>query len=227
MEEAEDAEGLFIAMMKEITQPDIPPEVKEVRVMSLHKSKGLSSPYVFIAQCVQGVLPRSQSPEHPEGRRGCGARRAAPTVFRRDHPREGREPITQERSTFRTPKRCAELAKQLDVPFTKVNYGQAQLTPSIFIGELGPDRRRSLLERSNEGRDFSHADVAGYYAASLMERGHQITISEGGAIYAPGLKPYIECDCALLLSDELDLREIADYMEASGKPIYRNLSEVP
>ena len=31
-------------MMKEITQPDIPPEVKDVRVMSLHKSKGLSSP---------------------------------------------------------------------------------------------------------------------------------------------------------------------------------------
>ncbi len=56
--EAEDADELFSAMMKEITQPDIPPEVKEVRVMSLHKSKGLSSPYVFIAQCVQGVLPQ-------------------------------------------------------------------------------------------------------------------------------------------------------------------------
>ena len=40
MEEAEDAPELFGAMMKEITQPDIPPEVKEVRVMSLHKSKG-------------------------------------------------------------------------------------------------------------------------------------------------------------------------------------------
>ena len=25
--------------------------------MSLHKSKGLSSPYVFIAGCVQGILP--------------------------------------------------------------------------------------------------------------------------------------------------------------------------
>ena len=57
-EEAEDADELFSAMMKEITQPDIPPEVKEVRVISLHKSKGLSSPYVFIAQCVQGVLPQ-------------------------------------------------------------------------------------------------------------------------------------------------------------------------
>ncbi len=58
MAEATDAAELFSLMMKEITQPDIPPEVKEVRVMSLHKSKGLSSPYVFIAQCVQGVLPQ-------------------------------------------------------------------------------------------------------------------------------------------------------------------------
>jgi hypothetical protein len=58
VDEANDADELFTAMMKEITQPDIPPEVKEVRVMSLHKSKGLSSPYVFIAQCVQGVLPQ-------------------------------------------------------------------------------------------------------------------------------------------------------------------------
>jgi hypothetical protein len=31
----------------------------------------------------------------------------------------------------------ANAAKQLDIPFTKVNYGQAQLAPSIFIQELG------------------------------------------------------------------------------------------
>jgi hypothetical protein len=74
---------------------------------------------------------------------------------------------------------------------------------------------------------LSHGDVAGYYAATLMERGHQIVVSGGGAIHAPGLKPYIECDCALLLSDEADLLEIADYMETAGKPIYRNLSEIP
>jgi superfamily I DNA/RNA helicase len=49
---------LLQAMMDEITQPDVPPTVEEVRVMSLHKSKGLSSPYVFVAACVQGVLPQ-------------------------------------------------------------------------------------------------------------------------------------------------------------------------
>ncbi len=74
---------------------------------------------------------------------------------------------------------------------------------------------------------LSHADVAGYYAATLMERGHQIVISGGGAIHAPGLKPYLECDGCLLLSDQPDLLEIADHMENAGKKIWRHLSEIP
>jgi hypothetical protein len=69
---------------------------------------------------------------------------------------------------------------------------------------------------------ISRADVAGWYAASLMERGHEVTISGGGAIHAPGLKPYLECDGCLLLGDEPDLLEIAHHMEASGKKIWRH-----
>jgi hypothetical protein len=61
---------------------------------------------------------------------------------------------------------------------------------------------------------LSHTDVSGYDAATLMERGHQVTISGGDANHAPGLKPYLECDGCLLLGDEPDLLEIADYMEA-------------
>jgi hypothetical protein len=74
---------------------------------------------------------------------------------------------------------------------------------------------------------LSHKDVAGYYAATLMERGYEVVISGGGAIHAPGLKPYLECDGCLLLGEESDLREIADCMEASGKKVWHQLSEVP
>jgi hypothetical protein len=74
---------------------------------------------------------------------------------------------------------------------------------------------------------LSHTDVAEYYAATLMKRGHEVTMSGGGAIHAPGLKPYLECDGGLLLGDEPDLIEIADYMEASGKRIWRQLADVP
>jgi len=41
-----------------IIKPEIPTEIQDVRIMSLHKSKGLSAPVTIIAGCVQGLLPR-------------------------------------------------------------------------------------------------------------------------------------------------------------------------
>ena len=137
VEEAEDADDLFSAMMKEITQPDIPPEVKEVRVMSLHKSKGLSAPYVFIAQCVQGVLPQLPKPGTPKATADAALEEARRLFFvgitrvKAEDVHPGSLFITYPREMG------ANAAKQLDIPFTRVNYGQAQLSPSIFIQELG------------------------------------------------------------------------------------------
>jgi DNA helicase-2/ATP-dependent DNA helicase PcrA len=136
--ESDDADELFSAMMKEITQPDIPPEVKDVRVMSLHKSKGLSSPYVFIAQCIQGVLP--QMPKQ-------GTPKAVADASREEARRLFFVGITRVKAGgghagslyLSYPKQMyAGTAKQLDVPYTKESFGQAQLTPSMFIQELGP-----------------------------------------------------------------------------------------
>ena len=155
-EEAEDAQELFSAMMKEITQPDIPPEVKEVRVMSLHKSKGLNSPYVFIAQCVQGVLPRIPDQGTPKAIVDAALEEARRLFFvgitrvKAGGGHAGSLFITYPKEML------ASTAKQLDIPFTKVNYGQAQLTPSIFIQELGrpgADRRQGLAS-CDLGRDL-------------------------------------------------------------------------
>ena len=44
-------EELLSQIIEAVTQPEIPPDVTEVRIMSLHKSKGLSSPIVVIAGC--------------------------------------------------------------------------------------------------------------------------------------------------------------------------------
>ncbi|HZC80474.1 MAG TPA: ATP-dependent helicase, partial [Nitrospiraceae bacterium] len=54
---ADTAAGLLEALIAAVSLPDIPPDVAEVRIMSLHKSKGLSSPVVIIAGCVEGLLP--------------------------------------------------------------------------------------------------------------------------------------------------------------------------
>ena len=74
---------------------------------------------------------------------------------------------------------------------------------------------------------LSHADVGGWYAAALMERGHQIVISGGGAVHAPALQPYLECDGCLLLGEDPDLKEIAYHMELAGKPVWSNLTDIP
>ncbi len=71
---------------------------------------------------------------------------------------------------------------------------------------------------------LSHVTLPG---GSGQFDGAEVTISGGGAIHASGLKPYLECDGCLLLGDEPDLLEIAHHMEASGKKIWRHLTEIP
>jgi superfamily I DNA/RNA helicase len=139
-EGAETAADLFAAMMKEITQPDIPPTVEEVRLMSLHKSKGLSSPYVIIAGCVQGILP--SLPEQGTAKAKADAeleedRRlfyVGITRVKAD-PKEGRDGTL----VLTYPQQMsANKAKGMKVAVTSTKWGKANLQPSRFIDELGP-----------------------------------------------------------------------------------------
>lgn len=52
------ANALAEKVLEIVTEPDIPDVVPDVRIMSLHKSKGLSANVVIIAGCVEGVMPR-------------------------------------------------------------------------------------------------------------------------------------------------------------------------
>jgi superfamily I DNA/RNA helicase len=51
------ARELMQGMLAAITQPEVPQSPDFVRIMSLHKSKGLTSPVVFIGSAVDGVIP--------------------------------------------------------------------------------------------------------------------------------------------------------------------------
>ena len=57
-----DLQDFFNLLSTAINEPEVPMEVAEVRVMSLHKSKGLSSPCVFIVGCIEGLLPGAAQP---------------------------------------------------------------------------------------------------------------------------------------------------------------------
>jgi hypothetical protein len=75
---------------------------------------------------------------------------------------------------------------------------------------------------------LSHKDVSGWYAATLMERGHEVTIDGPGAIdVAVKLYSGSDFDGCLLLSDDPDSLVIADHMKASGKKVWRELADIP
>jgi len=52
-----DAAALREVLRIGITQPELPTDVDYVRVMSLHKSKGLSADLVVVVGCVEGLIP--------------------------------------------------------------------------------------------------------------------------------------------------------------------------
>jgi DNA helicase-2/ATP-dependent DNA helicase PcrA len=130
---------LYEKLYTAITQPEVPLEVSEVRVMSLHKSKGLSSPYVFVVGCVEGLVPAQPDPtashleqvaKLEEDRRlfyvAITRTKAAPGLGR-----PGYLAITYPQ-TMTT---AAALGSQITPVAT--HHGTAYLQPSRFIQELG------------------------------------------------------------------------------------------
>ena len=77
-------------------------------------------------------------------------------------------------------------------------------------------------------------DVSAYYSAALMQRGHQfitqdrgVSRSENPADWMPAINQYMECDGCLLVSDDPQMRGIADWFGNSGKPVWHHLADVP
>jgi DNA helicase-2/ATP-dependent DNA helicase PcrA len=62
-----DTKSLAENVREIVIEPEIPDVVPDVRIMSLHKSKGLSANVVVIAGCVEGVMPRQRQDEMTDG----------------------------------------------------------------------------------------------------------------------------------------------------------------
>jgi DNA helicase-2/ATP-dependent DNA helicase PcrA len=60
-----------------ITQPELPTDVEYVRVMSLHKSKGLTADLVVVADLIEGLIPRVDKdlPEADQDQQLCEQRK--------------------------------------------------------------------------------------------------------------------------------------------------------
>ena len=122
-----------------MTQPEIPPDVIEVRVMSLHKSKGLSSPVVVIAGCVDGLLPGESERGTPEVQRQAMLEEQR-RLFYVGVTRVKSDPASNKPGVLLlTGSRTMTLADamQSNIQPARRRYGQVQVHLSRFIGELG------------------------------------------------------------------------------------------
>lgn len=135
-----DAQTLVGELITAITQPEIPTDIQEVRIMSLHKSKGLSSPVTIIAGCVNGLLPRA--PRNP-----------LTPLQRQQHDEEQRRlffvGITRVKAdpangkpgtlilTYSQEMPLAD-AKRAGITPAYVSYGTAILQASPFIADMAP-----------------------------------------------------------------------------------------
>lgn len=135
-----DAQSLVGELVAAITQSEIPIDIQEVRVMSLHKSKGLSSPVTIIAGCVNGLLPRAP-------------KRTLTPLERQHHDEEQRrlffvgitrvkaDPANGKPGTLiLTYSKEMPLATAMNAGITPayVNYGTAVLQASRFIDDMAP-----------------------------------------------------------------------------------------
>ncbi|ALJ12382.1 ATP-dependent helicase [Sphingopyxis macrogoltabida] len=146
MEGAETPADLLTGMMQEITQPDIPPTVEEVRLMSLHKSKGLSSPYVFVAGCVEGILPPAFDPEWSKDEKDAALEEARRLFYVgitrvKADPENGRPGSLfisyPQQMTIKD-------AYGANVAFKTQSGPMANLLPSRFLNELGPTAPKAV-----------------------------------------------------------------------------------
>jgi DNA helicase II / ATP-dependent DNA helicase PcrA len=129
--ECENVQELLDAVQTCVTQPEIPEDVDFVRIMSLQKSKGLTSKVAIVAGCIQGLIPFQD--------------------FKKPHAEQQAILAEQRRLFYVAITRCTEIlvlssARTLERKLAfklgaKVSggYGAVGTTVSSqFFGELGP-----------------------------------------------------------------------------------------
>lgn len=134
--DAPQASDLQRQLVEILTQPELPDSAGDViRIMSLHKSKGLTADLVVVAGCVSGAIPSIDSdlPATEQDAAWKEQRRLFYVAITR-----AKETLVLSSVTELTLK----IARRANIPSSKVyrRNGEtyARLSASPFIGELGP-----------------------------------------------------------------------------------------
>ena len=128
-----DAEALQDALRTGITQPELPTDVDYVRIMSLHKSKGLTADLVVVVGCIDGLIPMvRQTDSIEEQQRSIEEQRR---LFYVAITRTTHSLVVSSVSKLET-----QLAYQMRVPVVGRNNGNANTIASRYLRELGPSK---------------------------------------------------------------------------------------
>jgi superfamily I DNA/RNA helicase len=137
--EAEDRIRFLSELVSTIATPEVPSEIEDVRIMSLHKSKGLSAPVTIIAGCVEGLLPMRPDPSQSAQARAAYLEEQWRLFYVgisrvKASPRNG-----QPGTLILTYSQQMPLATAMGAGISpaRSNYGTATLNASRFIAELG------------------------------------------------------------------------------------------
>ena len=130
--EMESVNDLFDCLRTSVTQPSMPEEVDYVRVMSLHKSKGLTSKVTIISGCTQGLIPFVNADETAEEARATlqEQRRLFYVAITR---------CTETLAISSTVRMPRKFAWKIGARVAPGMGSVATTVASIFIDELGPD----------------------------------------------------------------------------------------
>jgi DNA helicase-2/ATP-dependent DNA helicase PcrA len=137
---SETAAELLKALIAAVSLPDIPPDVAQVRIMSLHKSKGLSSPVVIIAGCVEGLLPTAPDVDASPAERQAQLEEQRRLFFVGLTRVKAMPGDNKPGTLVLTSSRSMSLADAMNsrIRPARVQYGRAFVHTSRFIRELGP-----------------------------------------------------------------------------------------
>ena len=135
----ENREEFLRELTSAIAKPEVPSEIAEVRIMSLHKSKGISAPVTFVAGCVEGLLPQRPNATLPQALQAASLEEQR-RLFYVGISRVKASPSEDKPGTLvLTYSQAMPLATAMGAGLSPaaVNYGTAFLNASRFIQEIG------------------------------------------------------------------------------------------
>ena len=129
-----------------VTEPGIPDVVPDVRIMSLHKCKGLSANVVIIAGCVEGIMPRERKKDMTDAEYEESIEEHRRLLFVgitrvKSIPADGRPGHLIISASRKVPTAIA----MKGVTVAGWELGMARTVNSRFLQELGPDSPKPVV----------------------------------------------------------------------------------